>query len=119
MRRTQARHSCAAEAQGATPAAVNYYQAGSRHIQTFYGQLAAELGIPAPEGGAFLFVDVSRRLDERGIWGFLEDCLDDGVALAPGPSCGEAYTGWVRLCFTAAPPDDVLAAARKLAKRLR
>ena len=81
--------------------------------------VAAELGIPAPEGGAFLFVDVSRRLDERGIWGFLEDCLDDGVALAPGPSCGEAYTGWVRLCFTAAPPDDVLAAARKLAKRLR
>ncbi|RYG11428.1 MAG: lytic transglycosylase domain-containing protein, partial [Caulobacteraceae bacterium] len=32
----------AAEAQGQTPAAVNYYQAGSRHIQTFYGQLAAE-----------------------------------------------------------------------------
>ncbi|MGQ3040924.1 MAG: transglycosylase SLT domain-containing protein [Brevundimonas sp.] len=32
----------AAEAHGQTPAAVNYYQAGSRHIQTFYGQLAAE-----------------------------------------------------------------------------
>ena len=82
-------------------------------------RVAGELGIPAPEGGAFLFVDVSQRLDERGIWGFLEDCLDDGVALAPGPSCGEAYTGWVRLCYTAAPPDAVLAAARKLAKRLR
>ncbi len=32
----------AAEAQGNTPAAVQHYQAGSRHIQTFYGQLAAE-----------------------------------------------------------------------------
>jgi soluble lytic murein transglycosylase len=32
----------AAEAQGNTPAAVQFYQAGSRHIQTFYGQLAAE-----------------------------------------------------------------------------
>lgn len=32
----------AAEAQGNVPAAVNYYQAGSRHFQTFYGQLAAE-----------------------------------------------------------------------------
>ncbi|RZJ41026.1 MAG: lytic transglycosylase domain-containing protein, partial [Brevundimonas sp.] len=31
-----------AEAQGNVPAAVNYYQAGSRHYQTFYGQLAAE-----------------------------------------------------------------------------
>jgi aspartate/methionine/tyrosine aminotransferase len=82
-------------------------------------RVAAELGIPAPEGGAFLFVDVSRRLDARGVWGFLEDCLDDGVALAPGPSCGQAYTGWVRLCYTAAPPDAVLEAARKLAKRLR
>jgi len=82
-------------------------------------RVAAELGIEAPEGGAFLFVDVSRRLDERGIYGFLADCLDDGVALAPGPSCGEAYGGWVRLCYTAAPPDAVLAAARKLAKRLR
>jgi len=48
----------AAEAQGLTPAAVEYYQAGSRHIQTFYGQLAAEKagvrtltlpGDPAPE----------------------------------------------------------------------
>ena len=32
----------AAEAQGNTPAAVEYYRAGSQHIQTFYGQLAAE-----------------------------------------------------------------------------
>ncbi|MEJ6790573.1 lytic transglycosylase domain-containing protein [Brevundimonas sp. BR2-1] len=49
----------AAEAQGATPAAVQYYQAGSRHIQTFYGQLAAEKagmttitlpGDPVPSG---------------------------------------------------------------------
>ena len=31
-----------AEAQGNTPAAVDFYRAGSRHIQTFYGQLAAE-----------------------------------------------------------------------------
>ena len=32
----------AAEAQGNTPAAVDYYRAGSQHIQSFYGQLAAE-----------------------------------------------------------------------------
>lgn len=32
----------AAEAQGNTPAAVQYYREGARHIQTFYGQLAAE-----------------------------------------------------------------------------
>jgi len=32
----------AAEAQGNVPAAVEFYRAGSRHFQTFYGQLAAE-----------------------------------------------------------------------------
>ncbi|MFC7379623.1 transglycosylase SLT domain-containing protein [Brevundimonas sp. GCM10030266] len=31
-----------AEAQGNTPAAVEFYRAGARHFQTFYGQLAAE-----------------------------------------------------------------------------
>jgi N-succinyldiaminopimelate aminotransferase len=71
-----------------------------------------------PQGSTFHFLDVSARLDERGISGFLEDCLDDGVALAPGASCGEAYSEWVRLCYTAAPPDEVTVAVRKLAKRL-
>ncbi|GAA0636042.1 transglycosylase SLT domain-containing protein [Brevundimonas lenta] len=32
----------AAEAQGDTVRAIEYYRAGSRHFQTFYGQLAAE-----------------------------------------------------------------------------
>jgi N-succinyldiaminopimelate aminotransferase len=80
---------------------------------------AERLGVAAPEGATFLFLDVSARLDERGIWGFLEDCVGDGIALAPGPSCGSDYESWVRLCYTAAPPDQVLAAVDRLAKRLR
>ncbi len=84
------------------------------------GRGAAErLGVPAPEGSTFLFLDVSHRLDERGIWGFLEDCVAEGVALAPGPSCGRDYERWVRLCYTSAPPDQVLAAVDRLAPRLR
>jgi len=79
---------------------------------------AAALGVPAPEGGTFLFLDVGARLDGRGIWGFLADCVEDGVALAPGPSCGEDYEEWVRLCFTAAPPEDVARASAALARRL-
>jgi N-succinyldiaminopimelate aminotransferase len=81
-------------------------------------ETAAALGLPPPQGSTFHFVDVSRSIDDRGIAGFLGDCLDDGVALAPGASCGEAYGEWVRLCYTAAPPEDVTAAVRKLAKRL-
>ncbi len=79
---------------------------------------AAALGVPAPEGGTFLFLDVRDQLDARGIWGFLADCVEDGVALAPGPSCGKDYEGWVRLCFSAAPPEDVARATAALARRL-
>jgi N-succinyldiaminopimelate aminotransferase len=76
---------------------------------------AARLGVPAPEGGTFLFIDVAGQLDERGLRGFLEDCIDRGLVLAPGPSCGEAYASHVRLCFTCAPPDVVAAGVEVLA----
>jgi len=78
---------------------------------------AARLGLPAPEGGTFLFFDVAPCLDARGLLGFLEDCVDVGVALAPGPSCGSDYGSWVRLCFTAAPPEEALAAVDRVASR--
>ena len=79
---------------------------------------ARALGCAPPEGSTFLFLDVAARLDERGVFGFLEDCLADGVALTPGPSCGSDYASWVRLCYTAAPPDAVLGAVARLAARL-
>ena len=81
-------------------------------------EVSVALGVPAPEGSTFLFIDATPSLDDRGISGLLEDCVADGVALAPGASCGEAYGDWVRLCYTAAPPDDVRAAIAKLAIHL-
>ncbi|MCC6641728.1 MAG: pyridoxal phosphate-dependent aminotransferase [Deltaproteobacteria bacterium] len=79
---------------------------------------AVQLGLASPCGGTFLFLDVKPLLDERGLWGFLEDCLDDGVLLAPGASCGEDYPTWVRLCFSAAPPAQMAEAVRRLARRV-
>jgi len=79
---------------------------------------AAELGIPTPQGSTFLFVDAAAALDERGIEGLLADCLEDGVAVAPGASCGRDYATWLRLCYTSAPPAEVGVAISKLAKRL-
>jgi N-succinyldiaminopimelate aminotransferase len=81
-------------------------------------QVAEMLGVPSPEGSCFLFIDVRAHLDDRKLLGFLEDCLEDGVVLAPGASCGADYPDWVRLCFTAAPPEQTCQAARLLAKRL-
>jgi N-succinyldiaminopimelate aminotransferase len=87
-------------------ARASYRQAGE--------QAAARLGLDPPQGSTFLFLDVSDRLDERGLGGFLEDCVERGLFVAPGPSFGP-YPNHVRLCFTAAPPDVVARGVEALA----
>ncbi len=82
-------------------------------------RVAGMLGLPRPEGGTFLFLDVGSRLDDRGLHGLLEDCFEEGVLVAPGGSCGRDYGDWIRLCYTATPPDDMLEAARRLSKVIR
>jgi N-succinyldiaminopimelate aminotransferase len=84
----------------------SYRQAGE--------QAAARLGLEPPQGSSFLFLDVAGRLDERGLGGFLEDCVERGLFVAPGPSFGP-YPNHVRLCFTAAPPDVVARGVEALA----
>lgn len=81
-------------------------------------EVAGLLGLPEPEGGTFLFLDMGDRLDGRGLMGVLEDCFAEGVLVAPGSSCGEAYGGWIRLSYTAAPPGDVREAVKRLARVL-
>jgi N-succinyldiaminopimelate aminotransferase len=75
------------------------------------------LGIPRPQGSTFLFLDVAPHLDGRGLAGFLEDCADEGLLVAPGPSFGP-YATHLRLCTTAAPPDVVTKGVEVLARRL-
>jgi len=83
------------------------------------GEAAADcLGVSRPEGGTFLFLDVTSKLDDRGLAGFLEDCLDDNLVLSPGTSFGPSFDSWVRLCFTCVPPDVVRRGVDRLARRL-
>jgi N-succinyldiaminopimelate aminotransferase len=77
-------------------------------------QAAVRLGLEPPRGGTFLFFDVAPHLDERGLQGFLEACVEQGLLLAPGPSFGP-YPTHVRLCFTAAPPERTLRGVEILA----
>ena len=79
---------------------------------------ASVLGLPAPEGSTFLFLDVADRLDDRGLPGFLEDCFEDRVLVAPGASAGAAYGSWIRLCYTSCPPKETAEAVRRLARRI-
>jgi aspartate/methionine/tyrosine aminotransferase len=83
------------------------------------GDRAAEvLGVPRPQGGTFLFVDVAEQLDERGLLGFLERCVDRGLVLAPGPSFGRHWQSQVRLCFTCEPPEKTRRGVAILAELL-
>lgn len=96
--------------------------AAARDLYRESGRRTAErLGVPAPQGSAFLFLDVADRLDRRGdgrgLEGLLEDCVDRGLFVAPGPSFGP-YPTHVRLCFTAAAPDVVARGVEVLASLL-
>jgi len=90
-----------------------------------YAQLGREgaeaLGLPAPRGSTFLFPDVSSALndqaDDGGLDGFLGDLAEAGVLAAPGPSFGP-YPTHIRLCFTAAPPDETRRGFEILAGKL-
>lgn len=71
------------------------------------GKMAARrLGVAPPQGSAFLFLDAAERLDERGLMGFLEECVERGLFVSPGPSFGP-YPTHVRVCFTSAPPPVI------------
>lgn len=88
------------------------------HYRTAGFAAADALGLPRPDGGTFLFLDVAKQLDEGGLMGFLERCLDAGVLIAPGSSFGDDYGTFVRICFTSAPPDDVQRGVAALAALL-
>jgi N-succinyldiaminopimelate aminotransferase len=80
------------------------------------GRAAAQaLEIPAPEGGTFLFFDLTRfmRRDETLV-GVLERCLDAGVMLTPGTACGKDFGTWARLCFTVVPEPELRDALERL-----
>jgi len=68
---------------------------------------AAALGVDAPASGTFLFVDVAAHLARLRLTlaQLLERLADEGVLVAPGPSCGPFPTH-LRLCFTACPPEQ-------------
>ena len=67
---------------------------------------ARRLGVSSPAGSTFLFLDVEDHLDDRALMGFLEDCVDRGLFVAPGPSFGP-YPNHIRVCYTSAPPEVI------------
>lgn len=89
----------------------SYGEAASRTART--------LGLRKPDGGTFVFFDVTaHRREGEDTLGLLERCLDAGVLLTPGAACGQAYESWVRLCFTSVPPEQLQEALDAIAPLL-
>ncbi len=61
----------------------------------------------APDGGCYVFVDLTRAIGGGTPVSLLERAIDAGVALAPGDAFGAGYERWARLCFTAVGPTDL------------
>ncbi len=93
-----------------------------RRYQEAGNAAADRLRVPRPDGGTFLFVDVRSALGpgpvDEALHSFLIQCVDRGLILAPGVSCGQFYTTHVRLCFTCAPPETVARGVEILAELL-
>jgi aspartate/methionine/tyrosine aminotransferase len=77
------------------------------------------------EGATYLFLDFAPAIalapppvagsgEKRPLYAILERAVDRGVLLAPGDAFGADYSTFARLCFTAAPLDDVLGGVERL-----
>jgi aspartate/methionine/tyrosine aminotransferase len=68
----------------------------------------------APKGGSYVFVDFAPVLGGKPLRVLLERAIDEGVLLAPGDGCGEAYASWARLCFTSVPRERLMLGVERL-----
>lgn len=71
-----------------------------------------------PEGTYYFFFPITDYLHGRDYWDVIHQCMDQGVAVAPGQDFGKHYADWVRVCFTGEPPDRVELAVDRLNKIL-
>ncbi len=76
------------------------------------------LGLPRPDGGSFLFFDVSKHLQGSDIVDLLDRCREAGVTLTPGVASGADFATYLRLSFTAVPPADIKDAVARLRRVL-
>ena len=96
--------------------------AAAREKYSEIGAWTAErLGVPAPAGSTFLFLEIGDALSgegpDGGLSALLQTLADEGVIVAPGPSFGP-YPQHLRLCFTATDPSRTRTGVERLAQIL-
>jgi aspartate/methionine/tyrosine aminotransferase len=71
-----------------------------------------------PDGGTYLFLDLSGYASGGDLWPLIERLLDAGVSIAPGEQFGAGFERHARLCFTAVPPERLAVGLARLASVL-
>ncbi len=79
----------------------------------------AEFQFLHPEGGAYVFANLTEILQGQDAFAFLGACLDVGIVFAPGAGFGKDYANYGRFCFTAMAPDHLERGATLLLETAR
>jgi aspartate/methionine/tyrosine aminotransferase len=95
-----------------------YREARDSTMNALQSSQGAALRAFMPKGGSYVFVDFSPVLRGRPLRMLLERAIDRGVLLAPGDGCGEGWSTWARLCFTAVPRERLMEGLARLHQAL-
>jgi aspartate/methionine/tyrosine aminotransferase len=90
----------------------------ARESSETFCSILDELGMltyARPEGGAYVFADLTGILGDGDCFELLDACLDEGVVFSPGAGFGWAYEKWARFCYTAMDPQRLSRGAERLA----
>jgi aspartate/methionine/tyrosine aminotransferase len=90
----------------------------ARSSSAIFCEILDELGTltyARPQGGAYVFADLSGVLGDGDCFELLDACLDEGIVFAPGAGFGWAYEQWARFCYTAMEPERLRRGAERLA----
>jgi N-succinyldiaminopimelate aminotransferase len=67
-----------------------------------------------PEAGYFMFFSISKYLGTRSYDQIINDCLANGVSVAPGEDFGRGFEDYIRICFTGEPEEKLVRGAQIL-----
>jgi len=81
---------------------------------------ALALGLPAPAGTYFAFLDLRPWRDEDfDAAEAAAELLEEGICVTPGIEFGTHYRSWIRVCFASEPLDRTLEAGRRIGEWIR
>ena len=75
-----------------------------------------------PSGGSYVFADFGTFAPGgpgTSVQPLFERFIDAGVLVCPGAACGDAYTTYARICFTAEPAEALKASMGRMVGALR